>query len=231
MLLSKLVFLCIKNVIYLDDSSFNYDGFLQEDFDNDIDYATNINNVFSPLNEAISRLNDLERIPYQIHEVHIAADRTIDLSVCQRQVGNHNVGVKRVVGVAQIFADGSYKKLAHTSFGKGKVRVISPFSTAGLNSKIFVEYKENIPVFERGDLVQVQVGEEDTNIELFEEFGIDEGMAQFIIEYVQGKLLEPIAPELANMHITRAEAYFANIGAVQPSFPQQSVEKTYRVGG
>ena len=228
MLLSKLVFLCVKNVIYLDDDSFNYDGFLQEDFDSDIDYATNINNVFSPLNEAISRLNDLERIPYQIREVHIAADRTIDLSVCKRTVGNHEVGVKRVVGVAQINSNGTYKKLAHTSFGKDKIRVISPYSPT---SAIFVEYKENIPVFDRTDLVSVQPDEEDENIDLFNEFGIDEGMAQFIIEYVQGKLLEPIAPELANMHITRAEAYFANIGAVQPSFPQQRVETTYKVGG
>lgn len=222
MLLSKLVFLSVKNVIYLDDTSFNYEGFINGDFDNDVDYATNINNVFSPLNEAIGRLSDLERIPYIVEEVLVEPDLTIDLSKCERKV-------RRVINVAQVGVDGSYRKLGHVMFGKGKVRITSHFST--FFNKIFIEYKENIPSFSRMDIVPLEEdGIVDNNIDLFEEYGIDEQMSNYIMEYVQGKLLEPLAPELANMHITRAEAYFNNIGTVQSSFPQASTEHKYRIG-
>lgn len=212
MLLSKLVFLSVKNVIYLNDPSFNYDGFLQEDFDNDIDYAQNINNVFTPLNEAITRLSDLERIPYIVEEVKVESDRTIDLTKCEHKI-------RRVVNVAQVGTDGSFVKLGHVMFGKNKVRITSPFSSY---NKIYIEYKQDIPAFSRVDF------EED--IDLSEEYGIDEAMTNYIMEYVQGKLSEPLAPELANMHITRAETYFSNIPTVQSSFPQINVEKLYRIG-
>ena len=56
MLLSKLVYLSVKNVLYLADSSFTYEAFLEGDFNNDSDYATNINNVFSPLNQALAQI-------------------------------------------------------------------------------------------------------------------------------------------------------------------------------
>ena len=67
--LSKLVYLSIKNAIYYDDASFSFDNFKKDLFNGDPDYATNINNVFLPLNEAIARLSDLERIPYKTIEI------------------------------------------------------------------------------------------------------------------------------------------------------------------
>lgn len=224
MLLSKLVFLCVKNVIYLNDTSFNYEGFVDGDFDNDIDYATNINNVFSPLNEAITRLSDLERIPYIVDEVEVEQDKTIDLTKCSKKI-------RHVLNVAQVGEDGSFRKLGHVMFGKNKVRIVSPFST--FFSKIYIEYKENIPAFSRLDIAPVEEKDGefvDNNIDLNDKYGIDDGMCNYIMEYVQGKLLEPIAPDLANMHITRAETYFSNIDTVKQSFPQIDVEKKYLIG-
>ena len=218
MLLSKLVFLSVKNVIYLDDTSFNYEGFINGDFDNDIDYATNINNVFSPLNEAISRLSDLDKIPYIVDQVPIE-NCVINLDDCSRKV-------KKVINIAQVGSDGSYKKLGHVMFGRNGVRVVSPYSTI---NTFYVEYKEKIPAFSEEDIVPIVDGQ-DNNIDLNAEYGIDDAMSNYIMEYVQGKLLEPLAPELANMHITRAEAYFNNIVSAQTSFPQQMVDREYRIG-
>lgn len=266
MLLSKLVFLSVKNVIYLDDTSFNYEGFINGDFDNDVDYATNINNVFSPLNEAIGRLSDLERIPYIVEEVFsetyyqiwqykeyyfypgiyktreeaekAIADNNYTFAMVKerKQRSNENIidlsklsrAVRRVINVGAVNSSGDYRKLGHVMFGKNKVRITSPISSF---EEIFIEYKENIPSFSRMDIVPLEEdGIVDNNIDLFEEYGIDEQMSNYIMEYVQGKLLEPLAPELANMHITRAEAYFNNIGTVQSSFPQASTEHKYRIG-
>ena len=225
MLLSKLVFLSVKNVIYLSDTSFNYHGFCDGDFDNDIDYATNINNVFSPLNEAIARLQDLDKIPYVVEEVKPSEDKIIDLKELKKKP-------RYVVGVAVVDIFGNYRKLAFTMFGKDKVRIKSNYSTFSGN-KIYIEYKENIETFSREDIVPIKEVEGeviDYNIDLLEEYGIDEAMTNYIMEYVQGKLLEPIAPELANMHVTRAEAYFNNLRTAIKSFPQQSTELKYAIG-
>ena len=224
MLLSKLVFLSVKNVIYLNDPSFNYDGFCAGDFDNDIDYATNINNVFSPLNEAIARLQDLERIPYLVDEVQPSADRIIDLSTLTRKP-------RRIVGVAVVDRYGNYVKLAFSPFGKNKIRINSAYST--IFNKIFVEYAENIPVFSKNDIVETKIVDDevvDNNIDLFEQYGIDDAMSNYVMEYVQGKLLEPLAPDLANMHVTRAEAYFNNLSIAKKNFPQQVTQSKYRMG-
>ena len=222
MLLSKLVFLCVKNVIYLNDTSFNYYGFVKGDFNNDIDYDININNVFSPLNEAISRLSDLERIPYVVEQVQTG--KIIDLSTLTREV-------KEVINVAQVHSDGSYHKLHHVMFGRDKVRIVSPINC---HDPIYVEYKENIKEFDKTDIVPIVEdpleGDLDLNIDLYKEYGINNTIANYIIEYVQGKLLEPIAPELANMHITRAEAYFANIAVAKTSFPQLVNATKYVIG-
>lgn len=43
MLLSKLVYLAIKNITYFDDMAFTYEAFLQGKYNHDSDYATNIN--------------------------------------------------------------------------------------------------------------------------------------------------------------------------------------------
>ena len=220
MLLSKLVFLAVKNVIYLNDTSFNYEDFCAGDFDNDIDYATNINNVFSPLNEAISRLSDLDRIPYLCDEVTPSADRIVELSALSKKP-------RRIVGVAVVDRNGNYRKLAFTMFGRNQLRIKTPYST--VFNKFFVEYVENIPTFSKSDIVELSNGV-DNNIDLYDEFGIDEAMANYIMEYVQGKLLEPLAPDLANMHVTRAEAYFNNLAIAKKNFPQEVAYSQYKIG-
>jgi hypothetical protein len=85
-------------------------------------------------------------------------------------------------------------------------------------NKIFIEYKEDIKSFSELD-------DED-----LKEYGITDSMCNYIIEYVSGRLLEPISAELSNMHISRAESYFANIKPVEQAFPQKTVVRIFGVG-
>jgi len=41
--------------------------------------------------------------------------------------------------------------------------------------------------------------------------------------------MEPIAPELANLHLTRAEQYFNDLDTRQTSFHQKQVTRKYRI--
>ena len=238
MKLSKLVFLCVKNVLYLNDSSFNYMSFLRQDFDADPDYDTNINNVFTPLNEAIARLSDLERIPYKLEQVKFESNsKTIDLkNLTQVSEDKVAIKVKEVCGVGQ-FLNGRPFLLAYKQIGD-KVIVIDDL--ADRSQPVYIEYKEDIPYFDRDNIpakdpdtqdVRVDTsGNPTPDVDLKEEYGLNDSMCNFVIEYVKGKLEEPIAPDIANMHLTRAEAYFSNIRTVRPVFVQRVVRNYYKIG-
>lgn len=223
MKLSKLVYLCIKNVIYFDDTSFSYDEFVKGSFNSHPDYATNINNVFSPLNEAVARLSDLERIPYLVEECSIDGSGIITLSSLSKPV-------KDVINIAEVYKNGSYKKLAHRRFGIGKINVIEYHN---MYNKTFIEYKEDIPTFDETYMPIKNYNNEieDNPLDVdMREYGITDSMCNYIIEYVKGKLFEQENPDISNMHITRAEQYFNNIKPTTAAFPQQTIRKMYRIG-
>ena len=240
MKLSRLVYLCIKNVNYYDDDSFTYDFFVTEgikEASNYSDYSVAIHNVYTPLNEAIQRLSDLERIPYKVVDVAKSniSGNLVDLTEL-------DVNIKEVIGVATT----KYDRLPFAPYGIGKIRLLRPYlpyakSVFGNDTDegLLVEYKEEIPVFnedetfpmldnDNGDYV---LDNEESIINDYEltTFGINNAMCQYIIEYVQGKLEEQIDPSLANMHLTRAEQYFQNLKPSTSAFNQEVVHKKYGV--
>lgn len=226
MLLSKLVYLCVKNVLYLADSSFTYEAFLEGDFNNDSDYATNINNVFSPLNQALARLNDLERIPYKVDVISYRdiVNNVLDYSKLSASVSD-------VINVVQEY-EGEYRNLAFRQFGSNKILITDYFKESS-EYPILVEYKQELPYFGISDIKEVELVNAvfvDDNIDLKATYGISESASNYVMEYVQGRLLEPIAPDLANMHISRAEQYFAGLKANTSMFHQDQVENIYKIG-
>lgn len=226
MLLSKLVYLCVKNVLYFADSSFTYEAFLEGDFNNDSDYAININNVFSPLNQALARLNDLERIPYKtdiIAHTNIVND-VLDFSKLSASVSD-------IINIAQQYK-GGYRNLAFRQLGIDKV-FIADYIIESTAHPVLIEYKQELPYFSMADIKvveQINGIVVDSNIDLKSTYGISETAANYVMEYVQGRLLEPIAPDLANMHISRAEQYFAGLKANASMFNQDQVENKYKIG-
>ena len=92
-----------------------------------------------------------------------------------------------------------------------------------MKEPLYVQYVEDIKNFKLTDIY-----EENTDIDL-SSIGITETMCDYIIEYAQGKLQETIAPELANMHITRAEQYFDDLDEQQTPFVQKVVSRKFRI--
>ena len=218
MKLSELVYQCVKNVAFNDDTSFSFENFLEGNFDGSADYATHINNAFIAVNEAIARLSDLERIPYRVEKCDVV-DNVIDLNKCI-------FNVKEVISVARYFS--SFEKLNHRPFGIDKV-----FVEGAYDYLTYIEYKEDIPFFTKDDIKY------ETDYEGFElndksvdlrTYGITNSMCNYIIEYVMGKLFELSSVEVANMHLSRAETYFMNIRPTTSAFAQKNVTATYRVG-
>ena len=221
MKLSKLVYLCVKNVILYDDESFSYDGFIKGKFNGNPDYATSINNVFSAINQAISRLSDLERLPYRVEEVTLE-DYAFNISDLE-----HNL--KEIVAIAYI---DSYKNITPLAFDIVGNQVIVKGVVS--NAKVHVEYKEDI-FFIQGEsyYYEYTVNElgEDTlitskDIEL-RNLGINDQMCNAIVEYAKGVLNEGVETVLANMHMTRAEQYFVNINPVRSGLSQTVVVKKW----
>lgn len=219
MLLSKLVYLVIKNVKYMSDTNFTYDSFLQGDFNDDVNYANSINNAFTPLNEAIHRLSDSNKIKYKVIELPAANEEgIIDIS-----------SIKNIKTIVSIFmlCDGNYEVVPYREFGLNSI-----FLPNNRKTKLFMQYKEDIPHFTNTDYEYKKINETTltkiNDVEL-KEYGLNETMCSYIIEYCQGKLQETIAPELANMHITRAEQYIADLDEQQTQLIQQSVVNVFRM--
>lgn len=220
MRLSKLVFLAIKNVNYFDDSSMTYNNFMSDflvNKDNYTDYSVAVMNVFTPLNEAIQRLSDLNKIPYKVKELDIS-NNVVELTS----------DIKEVISVATL----NNERLPFAPYGVGKIRVLR-----SANNKVLVEYKEEIPSFEIEDIMFVDNDNDTTFDEITDSFnekdielssvGINGAMNQYIIEYCQGKLEEQVDPVLASKHLTIAEQYFANLKDVRSGFTQEVVRTKY----
>lgn len=228
MLLSELVYLAVKKAIYYDDSSFTYDSFIQGKFDGDPDYAQSINNVFSPLNTAISELSDLERIPYIVEKVNLQ-NNAFSLSSLSKKV-------KEIVAIAYIDKDtGEIVPVPYVRFVDAMR--INKF----VNGDVYVEYKEAIPYLGIGenkyeyryspelndDGTRELITSKDIDMNTF---GIDDNMCVKITEYIKGELSEGTMSELGNMHVTRAMQFFADINITKSQLRQTVVQKQYRIG-
>lgn len=220
MKLSNLVFNAVKNVKYLEDEHFSYNGFIRGEFNNDMDYANSINNVFAPLNEAIHRLSDMKKISFCVEKLPSPnANGIIDIQ-------SISYDIKTIVNVF-ILDNGDYKKINHREFGRNKILLTNLQSE---KYQYYIEYIQDIPNFSKDDIYYFEDDNviEQRDIDL-KDFGISDTMCSYIVEFCQGKLLEPIAPELANLHLTRAEQYFNDLDSRQTSFYQKQISNKYRI--
>lgn len=208
MKLSELVYQVVKNVKYLEDIGFTYEAFVNRDYDGDQDYTLSINNAMAPVNEAIHRLSDRNKIAYKIVSLGVPSNSLVDITAIKR--------VKKIKSM--FYMDGDYNAVGFREYGKGFV-----FIERVIKKPLYMQFIEDITPFKMSDIY-----EEDKDVDL-EEVGITETMCSYIIEYAQGKLQEPIAPELANMHITRAEQYFDDLDEQQVMFAQKVITAKFRI--
>ena len=210
MKLSELTYDVVKNVVYYEDAGFTYQAFLEKDFDNDQDYANQINNAMTPINEAIHRLSDRNKILFPVVSVGVPQNNLVNIEPFSKKV-------KTIKAVFYMKPSG-YEVVGYNEFNKGFLFIerVEPY-------QLFVKYVEDIPPFKKEDIYN-----EDKDVDL-KNLNITDTMCDYIIEYAQGKLLEPIAPELANMHITRSEQYFDDLDDQSLVFTQRVVTKKFRI--
>lgn len=220
MQLSKLVYEVVKNVKYLEDTGFTYEAFVRGEYDNDLDYKNSINNAFSPINEAIHRLSDRNKIKHKIELIGKANNNgIIDL-------GTLAYDINKIINVFSLL-NGDYVHVEFREFGKDKLLV-----TSNSDNELYLEYIQDICHFSKDDIYFFTDNNniiEKKDVNLKKDYGITETMCSYIIEYAAGRLLEPIAPELANMHITRSEQYFDDLEVQQTPFSQNKITTKYRI--
>lgn len=220
MQLSKLVYEVVKNVKYLEDTGFTYEAFVRGEYDNDLDYKNSINNAFSPINEAIHRLSDRNKIKHKIELIGKAnKNGIIDL-------GTLAYDINKIINVFSLL-NGDYVHVEFREFGKDKLLV-----TSNSDNELYLEYIQDICHFSKDDIYFFTDNNniiEKKDVDLKKDYGITETMCSYIIEYAAGRLLEPIAPELANMHITRSEQYFDDLEEQQTPFSQNKITTKYRI--
>lgn len=220
MKLSELVFQVVKNVKYLEDPNFDYKAFLLdlETYQNDQDYANSINNAYTPINEAIHRLSDRNKIAF----------------VCQ-PLGKQKGGVVRY-----LIEDHPVKKIKAVFYMRGNDFVNVPYREMGKGQifimcdeehEYYLQYIEDIKNFTANDYRYEQ--DEFTPVEIFDkdlsDYGINEDMCSYIIEYASAKLKMTIAPEIANVELNRAEQHFEDLEEHQTMFAQQRVSKKFSI--
>lgn len=210
MKLSQLTYEAVKNVVYLDDEGFTYEAFLDKDFNNDQDYSNQINNAMEPINEAIHRLSDRNKIKFKIAGVGKPANNLIDISAFHKNA-------KKIKAVFYL-TDAGYRSIAFREFDANHL-----FIESVLPAPLFIQFIEDIKPFKMSDIY-----DEEKDIDLLD-VGITDTACSYIIEYVQGKLLEPIDPNLANLHITRSEQYFDDLEQQNIVFTQRVVTAKFRI--
>ncbi len=215
MKLSELTFQVVKNVKYLEDAGFNYNSFIEQEFDGDQDYANSINNAMTPINEAIHRLSDRNKIAFKIIGVGEPQDYIVNFN---NYCVENDIHIKKIKCVFYRHK-GTFKAISFRENGKNEVFIENLYK-----APLFIQFIEDIPYFKLSDIYNTE-----SDIDLSTK-GISETMCDYIIEYAQGKLQEPIAPELANMHVTRAEQYFDDLEEQQTMFSQSVVHNKYGIG-
>ena len=209
MKISEITYQVVKNVKYLEDIGFTYEAFVNKEYDNDQDYTQSIVNAMAPINEAIHRLSDRNKIDFKGVSVGVPNSSLVDIKQVSR--------VKKIKSMFYM-EKSDYETVGFRECGKGYVFIERVFK-----KPLYMQFVEDIHPFKMSDIY-----EEDKDIDL-SIIGINETMCDYIIEYAQGKLQEPIAPELANMHITRAEQYFDDLDEQQTVFSQKVVAKKFRI--
>lgn len=212
--LSELVYEIVKNVKYLDDPGFTYESFIAGEYDNDIDYSNSINNVFTPLNTAIHRLSDRHKLKNKVVILNPIEKGFTDITSISNDI-------KTILNVFYFTNKGEYTKVSHREFGRDKLLI----NNGNPLTVYYMEYIQDIPRFKRKDFYYRE--DESVDVDLTY-YGINNTMVEYIIEYCKGMLFETIAPEIANLHLTRAEQYFDDLDNQQTLFSQNTISTKYK---
>lgn len=177
-------------------------------------WALQVSAAFKALNLALSRLQDYRKIPFS-HDFH---------TIFTNNVADFDKG--EIVNVV-IPSFNGYENIKFRTFDRNtKVELISRFEIANP----IIEYKKTIPHFSESSLSKI-TEDGDSNVDLTKEYGITDQMCDYIIEFACAQIMEVVAPDLSNLHNSRAEQYFAGLETVGTAYRQDHVSDFYNFRG
>lgn len=220
MRLAELAYECVKDSINF-ASSISFDSFIQGDFDEDRDYETQISGVFSCMNLAFSRLAAGTKIPLKLEECDVSKNGLIEFSK------------GRVVNCVDTIYGGYVRIPFRTTGDADSIALQGPIPR---NRKAWVEYEPRVRHFTMDDIRVERLDEDDEavfaeqtaekNVDLLQEYGIDEVMCDYVKEFVKGTLMEYISPDLARWHLNLAEQYMRELRTKTTAYYQPNVRQT-----
>jgi|LAHS01.1.fsa_nt_gb hypothetical protein len=224
MLLSKLVYQSIIASDLLGDGALSYDDLLKGIGSHNNDYARAINLAFVPLNEYFQRLSNLDQIRYAVEDVGLISSDSLYIPLA-----NLKNECKKVVSVFQYLEDGDYRTISYRLEGN-QIRITGSWL---LDKDVHVQYAINMPMFSYSDIPSITINSDESettvgdDVDLYSKYGITNNACSHAIEWVQGKLMEDSAPELANLHINHVESYLSGLDPVNIAFNQQRIEAKF----
>ncbi len=217
MKLSFLVYEGVKNVKYLDTTAYTYESFKKGEFNNDLDYVNQIHNVYSPLNMALHRLSDRGKLPTKSYMLPIQQNNVYDISGISSDINE----IKNVYSFCPF---NGYETVEYRTVGTTTLILLN----AKPNKQYYIEYVQDIPHFNNNDWRYDEEGHEVKDVDL-RTYGITDTMCSYVIEYIRGNLLEPIDPQMATIHLNRAEEYMADLRDYQTLFNKNRVKNVIKL--
>lgn len=213
MLLSTLIYECVRDSIGIPGDTMTEDDFIA-DFSGKArtkNYSMQISVLFSALNKALSRLYDSEKIQPFVKNFEVEGGY-IDLS-------GENGGQVDVLNVAVGNNGLAYRNIPFRLYNDKLFLVADGVSPAPKEGVATVEYRKRLPHWDR-DVVETTDSDADSvteraatakakSIDLWGDYHIPDRACDYIKEYVESVVVEPMAPDVASLHWQRAESYFS----------------------
>lgn len=241
--LARLVYECVRGTHLIPENrEFAYDSFVNGQYDDDPNWSTEIANVWSALNLAISRLSDSDKIPFKTSDpILVQEGCLIELPEDCDDVVSVWCPKKDVTG--------DYAVIPFRYFGEDKLALDLPVEAIRKLS-VYVEYRRAIPHFDRSSIRSVvpetndpnQVGFDDNSkegsfideegsyvdpnaeLDLKKEYGISDKACDYIRLYVRAELTRSMDFYMSSQDRNLAEQYFQALRTYRPGHYQYAIE-------
>lgn len=202
MKLSRLIYEVVTGTLALPNQT-NYNSFIQGEYREDNDYAMQTANALNYVNLAMSRLFEYDKMPHFVSKAEVVDGKV------------STMGLGDVVNVQH-----DKEPIEWRLIGGNEIKV-----DLKDGEEIYIEYKMQIPYFTEDNIITEAVNDDGSvemigiDIEL-KDYGIQDRMIPYIVEFAKSQVMEIISPELAVNHNNRAEQYFNSMPKAQQILAQ-----------
>lgn len=222
MRLVDLVIQTIKESVRNDDKNFNVENFLNGNFDSDVEYSNEINNVLLSINKGISRLVTSDKLPYK--HIVLVGDKDADI---------YDLSAYPIKNIKSVYIVKNNKIiwLGYQILSQNEL-----FLGYGIDTNVHIIYEAKVHNFTEEDMYDVSFDENGKqiktakNIDLDEAYGISDEMCNYISYFAKSELYEDRDPDRCKRYLNYFEQFISEL-KVNRTYPHQDhVYATFRIG-